>query len=283
MARKAIYKHATLVDAVAYPDDPSAPIGTNEWNEDPDNEGMLGFNIETIASATTITPSNSMISITGSTPVATIATTNTSVGDILFVTTTDSAVLQHNTGNIHLQGEANLTLSTNSPILLVRKNTDWYQFGGLSVVSPKATGTANFQNMVLSGDLTVNGASTIINSTTISVDDKNITLADTANPTDVLADGGGITLKGDTDKTILYNNSNTSFDVSENVDLASGKKFKINNTDIFNPIVLEKQGSAPANPVADRGLVYVKQLDANNDGIFIKIKKNGTYNEVQIA
>ena len=43
MARTAIYKHNTLVDATQYPDDPSAPIGTNEWNEDPNPIGMLGF------------------------------------------------------------------------------------------------------------------------------------------------------------------------------------------------------------------------------------------------
>ena len=59
-------------------------------------------------------------------------------------------------------------------------------------------------NLIVDGNLTVNGATTTINSTTITVDDKNIVLGDTATPTDILADGGGITLKGDTDKTILY-------------------------------------------------------------------------------
>ena len=59
MARTAIFKHATLVDATAYPDDPSAPIGTNEWNADPSPVGMLGFTTQTIASATSITPTSS--------------------------------------------------------------------------------------------------------------------------------------------------------------------------------------------------------------------------------
>jgi hypothetical protein len=41
--------------------------------------------------------------------------------------------------------------------------------------------------------------------------------------------------------------------------------------------------TAPADPSADHGRVYVKQIDANNDGIFIKIKKGGSFVEVQIA
>ena len=38
----------------------------------------------------------------------------------------------------------------------------------------------------------------------MSVDDINITLGDTASPTDTTANGGGITLKGTTDKTINW-------------------------------------------------------------------------------
>ena len=281
MARKAIYKHATQVDPIAYPDDPSVPIGTTEWNQDPDAQGMLGFYVETIASASTITPSNSMISITGSTPVLTIATTNTSEGDILFVSTTDSATIQHGTGNVYLQSEATTTLSTTSPILLVRRGSNWYQFGGLSTVSPKATGTAQFQNLTLSGNLVVNGTSTTINSTTLSVDDKNIVIAD-GNTSDSLADGAGITINGATDKTLLYNYSTGAFDLSENVNIPTGKKFRINGIDAFTPITMDRT-TTPSDPSANKGLVYVKQLDANNDGIFIKIKKAGSYQEVQIG
>ena len=41
--------------------------------------------------------------------------------------------------------------------------------------------------------------------------------------------------------------------------------------------------SAPADPSANKGLVYIKSIDGNNDGIFIKVKKAGSYVEVQIA
>jgi len=39
----------------------------------------------------------------------------------------------------------------------------------------------------------------------------------------------------------------------------------------------------PSNPTADKGRIYLKQIDANNDGMFILIKKAGSFVEVQIA
>ena len=40
--------------------------------------------------------------------------------------------------------------------------------------------------------------------------------------------------------------------------------------------------SAPADPSANIGRMYVKQIDANNDGLFMKIKQGGNIVEVQI-
>ncbi len=48
-------------------------------------------------------------------------------------------------------------------------------------------------NVVLSGNLTVQGTTTTIDSTTLSVKDKNIEMGVVSSPTDVTADGGGIT------------------------------------------------------------------------------------------
>lgn len=41
--------------------------------------------------------------------------------------------------------------------------------------------------------------------------------------------------------------------------------------------------SAPSNPSSNIGRFYTKQIDTNNDGFFVKIKKNGSFQEVQIA
>ena len=89
-------------------------------------------------------------------------------------------------------------------------------------------------NLTVGGDLTVNGTTTTINSTTLTVDDKNIELASVATPTDVTADGAGITIKGATDKTFNWLDATDSFTSSEHIDLASGKVFKINNSTVLS-------------------------------------------------
>jgi hypothetical protein len=40
--------------------------------------------------------------------------------------------------------------------------------------------------------------------------------------------------------------------------------------------------AAPANPATNKACLYVKQIDANNDGLFCKIKKAGAFVEVRI-
>ena len=63
------------------------------------------------------------------------------------------------------------------------------------------------------------------------VEDKNVVLGDTATPTDVTADGGGITLKGATDKTFNWVDATDAWTSSEHINLASGKTLKYNGTD----------------------------------------------------
>ena len=89
-------------------------------------------------------------------------------------------------------------------------------------------GAATGTSLVLSGDLTVNGTTTTINSTEITVDDKNLTLGSVATPTDAGADGGGITLKGATDKTLSWVDATDAWTSSENFNLASGKTYLAN-------------------------------------------------------
>jgi hypothetical protein len=92
------------------------------------------------------------------------------------------------------------------------------------------TGAVSGTSLTLSGDLTVNGTTTTINSTTLAVDDKNIVLGDVATPTDTTADGGGITLKGATDKTFNWLDATDSWTSSEHINLASGKSYYMNGT-----------------------------------------------------
>ena len=97
------------------------------------------------------------------------------------------------------------------------------------------TGDATFdQAVTITGDLTVNGTTTTIDSTTLTVEDKNIELGTVATPTDVTADGGGITLKGSTDHTIIWTDSTDSWDFSEHVDIASAKEYRIGGTKVLD-------------------------------------------------
>jgi hypothetical protein len=96
-----------------------------------------------------------------------------------------------------------------------------------TLVTPNI-GAATGTSLVLSGDLTVNGTTTTINSTEITIDDKNLTLGSVASPTDAGADGGGITLKGATDKTFSWVDATDAWTSSEHLNLASGKNYYLN-------------------------------------------------------
>ena len=81
-------------------------------------------------------------------------------------------------------------------------------------------------NTIVTGNLTVNGTTITVNAETLTIDDKNIEMGSIASPTDTTADGGGITLKGTTDKTILWENDTDSWNFSEHIETATNKKIK---------------------------------------------------------
>ena len=150
----------------------------------------------------------------------------------------------------------------------VRKDTDFTLIS--SDINPDTDnvfdiGTANkrfrsariSQNLTVGGNLTVEGTTITIQSTTLTVGDKNIELASIALPTDALADGGGITLRGTTDKTILWKNATNSWDFNQairvgNLQLNGNTISSINaNGDILlSPNGNGKVGIGTASPSA---------------------------------
>ena len=80
-------------------------------------------------------------------------------------------------------------------------------------------------NLTVGGNLTVNGTTTTIDTTTLTVEDKNIEIGKVTTPTDTTADGGGITLKGATDKTFNWLDATDSWTSSENIAIPDNKKF----------------------------------------------------------
>jgi hypothetical protein len=106
--------------------------------------------------------------------------------------------------------------------------------GTLDFTSATIASFGTTGNLTVGGNLIVNGTTSTINSTTVTVDDKNIELGSVDTPTDTTADGGGITLKGATDKTFNWVNSTDSWTSSEHIDLASAKEFKIAGTKVLD-------------------------------------------------
>lgn len=100
-------------------------------------------------------------------------------------------------------------------------------------------GTATFAGaLTVAGNLTVNGTTTTINSTTLTVDDKNIEMAAIDTPDDATANGGGIIIKGTTDKSILWDSANGNLTSNQDWNLPTGKVFKINNVSVLSSAAL---------------------------------------------
>ena len=88
--------------------------------------------------------------------------------------------------------------------------------------------------VTIPGDLTVSGTTTTIDSTTLTVKDKNIEIAK-GNGNDAAVDGAGITIDStDGDKTWNWVDSTDAWTSSEHIDLASGKVLKVAGTQILS-------------------------------------------------
>ena len=123
------------------------------------------------------------------------------------------------------------TMSTNEVSVALDSNIS---LGTIALTGGMTVGAG----LTIAGDLTVNGTTTTINSTTISVDDKNIELGSTASPTDASADGGGITLKGTSDHTFNWIDATDAWTSSEHMNLASGKGYMLNGTTVLSGTTL---------------------------------------------
>jgi hypothetical protein len=99
---------------------------------------------------------------------------------------------------------------------------------GLVLTSGITTGG----DVTVGGNLIVSGTTTTVNSTTVSIADKNLELGTTAEPSDAGADGGGITLKGTTDKTVVWLDATNSWTFNQAIDGLLG--LKINGTEIVS-------------------------------------------------
>ena len=129
--------------------------------------------------------------------------------------------------NIQLSVRKGIAQEAAITINAATRNIDLYSGFTSSIVT---TGG----DLIVNGNLTVEGTTTTINTTTVAIEDKNIVIANVTNPTNVTADGAGITIKASTDKTIAYNNTSNWLDVSETLNLAAGKALYIGTTKVID-------------------------------------------------
>ena len=180
MARKALYKHATQVNTSTHPDDGSSPVGSNEWNADPDQAGMLGVTPTT----STITIASGVATVTDTITVVAaesgtsdvldkLAITNTNQYDLiyLFADTGDTITLTNTSspsadGHIKTVSGSNETLSSTVPTIVIRKGNYWYGYGGGVVNAVSDIGDVTISG-IASGQLLKWNGSAWINSLTL--------------------------------------------------------------------------------------------------------------------
>ena len=157
-----------------------------------------------VTGATTL---SSTLGVTGATTLSDILNANGGIA-----VDTNKFTVQDATGNTAIGGTLTVDgiATLNNSVSLVGSSTN-LTVGG---------------DATISGNLIVNGVTTTVNSTTITVDDKNIELGSVASPSDTTADGGGLTLRGLTNKTFNWVESTNAWTSSEHIDIVSTKTLK---------------------------------------------------------
>jgi hypothetical protein len=206
----------------------------------------LGSSSTSLAGLTAIDATSGATSFFATPTGATIfaASTATTLGASTGTFTVNSVTLAHPNATSFTMNGASPSLTTTSTGTVSLFNTNALTgnlFGAATTISIGAstgTLTINNANTVITGNLTVNGTTTTINSTVLNVDDIMIELGAVNTPTDTTANGGGISLLGTTNKTITWDSANNNWTSSENWNIATGKVFKINNVSMLSATAL---------------------------------------------
>ena len=134
-------------------------------------------------------------------------------------------------------------------------------------------------DLTVTGNLSVTGTSTTLETATLQVEDKNIELnIENGTPAgaDAVANGGGITLRStDGNKTFNWVLANTAWTSSENLDLVSGKTYKINGADVLSSTTLSSSVTSATGLTQIGTLVSIDIDDTNIDGTTITTSNTG--------
>jgi hypothetical protein len=240
----------------------------------PDATGTVALTSDiTVTAASSNTLTNKSISLGSNTVTSTLAQLNTAVSDANLVSIDGAETLTNKTLTSPKINEDVAVTATATELNYVDGVTSAIQTqldAKAPLAAPAFTGTATAVNLTLSGDLTVNGTTTNINSTSLVVEDKNVVLGDVGTPTDTTADGGGITLKGATDKTINWVDATDAWTSSEDFNLVTGKVYEIAGTSVLS-------GSTLGSGVTGSSLTSVGTITSGTwNGTTIAVANGGT-------
>ena len=188
-----------------------------------------------IGSTTKATGAFTTLTATG----ATTLTTNTASTS----TTTGTLVV---TGGIGVSGDVYAGSLQDTPIGSSSASTGAFTTltatGATTFTANTPSTSTTTGTLVVTGGIGISGAifngGDITTSGNIYVSNNNIQIGNVVTPTNVTANNGGITLKGTTDKTILWDNTSNNWTLSENINIPTGKTYKINNVDILSSTAL---------------------------------------------
>ena len=121
-------------------------------------------------------------------------------------------------------------------------------------------------NLTVAGNLTIEGSTTTLNTTTLTVEDHHIELGVGATD-DAAVDGGGIILKGATDKSITWNNDNSEW--------LSNKDFTVSGT-VQNTETLIKKITNPVLQLEQETYYYTGEATTSGDVGTIRFQNKDT-------
>ena len=166
------------------------------------------------------------------------------------------------TGNITLSIDSTVTTLTGSQTLTNK-----------TLTAPTFTGTAQGANLTLTGDLTVGGTTTTLNTQNLQVKDKNIVLNYLDGASSSTAEGAGITIQdavdASTDATILWDQNPGEFDFSHAINVTGN--ISVSGTVDGRDLATDgsKLDGIESNATADQTASDIRGLgffDTSNDG-----------------
>ena len=200
---------------------------------------------------------------------------------------TASSVSFNGTSNVNLSVALSTSFSANTLGIITASqfstgsfgigiNTDTISGPSIIFIDPSPVGVGTTSGIVrIKGDLYVDGTQFVVNSSTIELADLRVGIATTVG-TNFLLDGGGIGIgSANILKTFTYNQASDSLKSSENLDINTGKTYKIDGTDVLSSTILGS-GVTNSSLTSVGTLISLSVGNVNSTGIITATKFVGS-------